>query len=141
MANNTDTAKDYALMARLSRDNTKLSEEALPVFGHTWFTVDPGDFVTLKGAMRFTESDAVLTVSLIEKETGQETDSVATSLVASSSSALPPGWGGTTTTTTDWSSVLGLMTPMMMFMMLGMVMVSAFKPREDQNLLPSEARR
>jgi hypothetical protein len=33
VANPSDTAKEYALMARLSRDTTKISEEALPVFG------------------------------------------------------------------------------------------------------------
>jgi hypothetical protein len=59
VANTTDTAKEYALMARLSRDTTKLSEEALPVYGYTWFTVEPGDFVTLKGALRFSQSGAV----------------------------------------------------------------------------------
>jgi hypothetical protein len=145
VANPTDTAKEYALMATLSRDTTKISEEALPVFGYTWFTVDPGDFITLRGAIRFADTNAVLTVSLMEKETGQETDSVATTLVAPSTSALPPAWPGTTTTTTTWSSMLGMMMPMLMFVMLGMVMVSAFKPekekvappaREERKLLP-----
>jgi len=145
VANPTDTAKEYALMATLSRDTTKISEEALPVFGYTWFIVDPGDFITLRGAIRFADTNAVLTVSLVEKETGQETDSVATTLVAPSTSALPPAWPGTTTTTTTWSSMLGMMMPMLMFVMLGMVMVSAFKPekekvappaREERKLLP-----
>jgi hypothetical protein len=145
VANPTDTAKEYALMATLSRDTTKISEEALPVFGYTWFTVDPGDFITLRGAIRFADTNAVLTVSLVEKETGQETDSVATTLVAPSTSALPPAWPGTTTTTTTWSSMLGMMMPMLMFVILGMVMVSAFKPekekvappaREERKLLP-----
>jgi len=145
VANPTDTAKEYALMATLSRDTTKISEEALPVFGYTWFTVDPGDFVTLRGAIRFADTNAVLTVSLVEKETGQETDSVATTLVAPSTSALPPAWPGTTATTTTWDSMLGMMMPMLMFAMLGMVMVSAFKPekekvappaREERKLLP-----
>ena len=30
----------------------------------------------------------------------------------------------------DWSSMLGMMMPMLMFVMLGMVMVSAFKPKK-----------
>ena len=146
VANPTDTAKEYALMATLSRDTTRISEEALPVFGYTWFTVDPGDFITLRGAIRFADTNAILTVSLVEKETGQETDSVATILVAlTGTSALPPAWPGTTTTTTTWSSMLGMMMPFMMMAMLGMVMVSAFKPekekvappaREERKLLP-----
>lgn len=138
VANPTDTEKEYALLARLSHDTTVVSEEALPVFGYTWFKVDPGDFVTLKGALRFTESNADLTVSLIERETGDATDLVVTRLIAPTTAALPPGWPGTpTTTTTTWSSMLGLMTPVMMMAMLGMVMVSAFKPKE---VLPPRGR-
>ena len=55
VANPTDTVKEYALMARLSSGTTVISEEALPVFGYTWFSVEPGDLVTLKGALRFSE--------------------------------------------------------------------------------------
>lgn len=132
VANPTSEEKEYALMARLSRDTTKISEEALPVYGQTWFKVEPGDFVVLKGAMRFNDSNAVLTVSLMEKETGTETDSVATTLIASTTSALPPSWPGTTGTTTDtWSSTMGMMLPMMMLFMFGMMMTSAFRPKEE----------
>lgn len=140
VANPTDTAKEYALMARLSRDTTLISEEALPVYGYTWFKVEPGEFAILRGALRFSESNADLTVSLMEKETGQATDSVATRLIAPTTSALPPGWPGAPGATTDWSSMLGLMMPMLMFVMLGMVMVSAFKPKEEKKLLPLERR-
>jgi len=141
VANNTNGAKEYALMARLSRDTKVISEEALPVFGYTWFTVEPGDLVTLKGALRFSESNAGLTLSLVERESGQVTDSVVTLLVPPATSSLPPGWGGTTptpgTTTTDWSSMLGMMLPMLGFAMLGMVMVSAFRPQKETVKLPS----
>jgi len=137
VANPTDTAKEYALMARLSSNNTVISEEALPVYGYTWFTVEPGEFAVLRGALRFTGSDADLTVSLMELETGEATDSVATRLIAPTTSALPPGWGGTTDTTTNWSSMLGMMMPMMMFFMLGMMMSSAFRTKEEGKLLPS----
>jgi hypothetical protein len=137
VANPTDTAKEYALMARLSSNNTVISEEALPVYGYTWFTVEPGEFAVLRGALRFTGSDADLTVSLMELETGEATDSVATRLIAPTTSALPPGWGGTTDTTTNWSSMLGMMMPMMMFFMLGMMMSSTFKTKEEGKLLPS----
>ena len=141
VANPTDTVKEYALMARLSRDTTVISEEALPVFGYTWFTVEPGDLVKLKGALRFNESNADLTVSLVERESGEATDAVVTLLVSETTSALPPGWGGTPgtpgTTTTDWSSMLGMMMPMFMIGMFGMVMVSAFKPQKETVKLPS----
>ncbi len=135
VANTTDTAKEYALIARLTRDSTKLSEEALPVYGQTWFTVDPGDFALLRGALRFNDSNAVLTVSLIERETEQETDVVATSLVAPTTvptATLPPAWPGTTTAGTTWSSMLGMMMPMLMFFMLAMVMTSSLKPGQER---------
>ncbi len=143
VANNTDTVKEYALMARLSRDTTVISDEAIPVYGYAWFKVDPGDFVTLKGAFRFTESNAGLTLSLVERESGEATDQVVTLLVPPATSSLPPGWGGTTPTpgtTTDWSSMLGMMIPMLGFAMLGMVMVSAFKPQKETVKLPSGRR-
>ena len=50
VANNTDTDKEYALMARLTREATVISEEVMPVFGYSWFTVEAGDFVELDGA-------------------------------------------------------------------------------------------
>lgn len=131
VANPSETPKEYALMARLSRDTTKISEEALPVFGYTWFTVEPHDFVVLKGALRFNESNADLTVSLIERETEEVADAVATRLIAPSTSALPPAWPGTTTTTTDWTSMLGML-PVLMMGMFGMVMVSAFRRKEEK---------
>jgi len=140
VANPTDVEKEYALMAKLTRDTTTISEEAIPVFGYTWFKVDPGDFVTLKGALRFTESNADLTLSLIERETGEVTDAVATRLLAPTTSALPPTWPGapgTGETGTDWSSMLSMMMPMLAFVMLGMVMVSAVKPRKEKEKLPS----
>ncbi len=132
VANPSDTAREYALMAKLSRDTTKISEEALPVFGYTWFTVEPHDFIVLKGALRFAESNADLTVSLIERETEEVADAVATRLIAPSTSALPPAWPGTTTTTTDWTAMLGMMMPVLMMGMFGMVVVSALKPKEGK---------
>jgi len=135
VANPTDTEKEYALMARLSRNTTLISEEAIPVFGYTWFKVDPGDFITLKGALRFMESNADLTISLVERETEETTDSVSTRLVTSTA-ALPPAWPGAPGTTTDWSSMLGMMMPMLMFAMFGMIMLSAFKPKEEKEQLP-----
>ena len=136
VANPAEEEKEYALMARLSSNETVISEEALPVFGHTWFKVAPGDFVRLHGAFRFDETDVDLTVLLIERETEQVTDSVSTRLVAAEGAAapgLPPAWPGAPTTTTDW---MGLMMPVMMMAMLGMVMVSAFRPKKEKEMVP-----
>jgi hypothetical protein len=142
VANPTDTEKEYALIARLTQDTTMISEEALPVFGYTWFKVDPGDFVRLHGALRFSESDVDLTVLLIERETEESADSVATRLVAptAATSALPPTWPGATGTTGyDWSSLLGTMMPMMMLGIMGIVMVSAAKPQAEKEQVTIKA--
>ena len=141
VANNTAVAKEYALMARLTRGATVISDEAIPVYGFAWFKVEPGDMVTLKGAFRFAESDASLTLSLVERESQAATDAVVTALVQPTTSALPPNWGGTPgtpgATGTDWSSMLRTMLPMLGFVMLGMVMASAFKPQGETEKLPS----
>ena len=131
VANPADTEKEYALMARLSQDSTVISEEALPVFGYTWFKVDPGDFIRLHGALRFDETEVDLIVLLIERETEQVADSVSTRLVSPAAAALPPTWPGTPGAPGagfDWSSLLSMMFPVMM---LGM-MVPIFKPREEK---------
>ena len=134
VANPTDAEKEYALMARLSRGETVISEEALPVFGFTWFKVDPGDFVTLKGALRFTESNADLTVSLIERETEQATDSVATRLLTVSTSQLPP-WPGGTATGTDWGALLAMMLPVIMLGMMAVALKPGTEKKEDSGPL------
>ncbi len=130
VANPTDTAKEYALMARLTKNGQSLSEEALPVFGYTWFKVDPGDFINLKGAMRFNDSDADLTVQLIEKESGVVADTVSTRLVAQTSAVLPPSWPGSAGSSGgDWSSLLNSIFP---FVLLGIVAVMILKPRNEK---------
>jgi hypothetical protein len=130
VANHSDEEKEYALMARLTRETTVLSEEALPVFGFTWFKVEPNDFIRLYGALRFAESDCDVTVFLVERETEEVTDSVTTKLVAPTSSTLPPSWPGTPGGNgTDWASML---MPVMMMGMLGIVTVSALKPEEKK---------
>lgn len=134
VANPTDTEKEYALMARLSRDETLISEEALPVFGYTWFKVAPGDFIRLHGALRFEESDADLSVLLVERETEEATDSVATRLVAPAAAgtpALPPAWP-VVPGAPDWSSMLGMLMPLMMLGVVGVVLVSAARPRKER---------
>lgn len=135
VANPTDHDQEYAMLAELTNGTTVISEEALPVFGYTKFTVDPDDFVELDGALRFNNSDAVLTVKLVDPATGEVIDSVATLLITPSTAtaSLPPAWPGTLATgTSDWSSMLGLMMPVLMLAMLGMVISNAFKPREEE---------
>ncbi len=142
VANHSDTEKEYALMARLTRDTVVISEEALPVFGYAWFKVEPNDFIKLYGALRFAESDCDLTILLVERETEEITDSVATRLVApATAGALPPAWPGAPGGTgTDWASML---MPVMMMGMFGIAIVSALKPEEkkEETALPGREER
>jgi len=130
VANPTEIAMEYALMARLVRNGQTLTEEALPVFGYTWFKVDPGDFITLKGALRFNDSDADLTVQLIEKESGAVADAVTTRLITTENTAvLPPAWpGGSGSSGTDWSSLFTTLFP---FVMLGIVAAMLLRPQKE----------
>jgi len=132
VANPGDTEKEYTLMARLSREGTLISEEVLPVFGYTWFKVAPGDFIRLRGALRFDESDGELAILLIERETEEVTDTVVSLLVSpASAGVLPPTWPGTGTSTgtsTDWSMMMAMMLPVIM---IGTV-AAATKPNGDE---------
>ena len=132
VANPTDTEKEYTLISRLSSNETVISEEAVKVFGYAWFKVDPKDFIKLRGALRANDSNAVLSVLLIERETEAIADSVATSLVVPAASSLPPSWpgtpGATATTGFDWSSMLTMVFPLMI---LGMMM-PMLRPKEGK---------
>ena len=137
VANPTDTEKEYTLMARLSSNETVISEEAIKVFGHAWFKVDPKDFIRLRGALRSDDSDVILSVILIERETEQVTDSVSTSLVAPAVSTLPPTWPGIPGDLGeigfDLSSLLGMMFPIMM---LGVVASTLRPGKEKEEVIP-----
>ena len=140
VANPSDTQKEYALMSRLSQSGTVVSEEVLPVFGNSWFKVEPGDFVRLRGALRFEESDAELAILLVERETEEVADSVVTVLVSpSTAGVLPPTWPDSTGTTVisgfDWSLLLAMMLPVMM---LGMVTASTktTEKTEEEKAVP-----
>ena len=112
VANPTDEEKEYALMARLSSDDTVISEESVRVFGAAWFTVDPGEFIRLHGAFRFDDTDAVLSLLLIERETGEMADAVSSNLVSpeAAASGWPIGWpGGTSALPSDLSWLMPLM--------------------------------
>ncbi|MFA5378228.1 MAG: hypothetical protein WC455_20915 [Dehalococcoidia bacterium] len=123
VANISDTEKEFSLIARLTQGSVVISEEALPVFGNSWFKVAPGDFVRLKGALRFDDSDCELSILLVERETEEIADSVVTVLVSpESAGALPPSWPGTSTSTTsDMSTMMAMMLPIMMIGMIGAV--------------------
>ena len=140
VANTTDTEKEYALIARLSRDTTLVSEEALPVFGYTWFKVATGDFVRLQGALRFEEADVDLTVLLVERESGEATDSVSTQLVSPATAGLLPPWPGATGTS-DWGSLLSMMLPFLMLGIMGVVITSAVRPKEKKEQPVTEERK
>jgi len=137
VANPGDTEKEYTLMARLSREGTVISEEVLPVFGYTWFKVAPGDFVRLRGALRFDESDGELAILLVERETEEVTDTVVSLLVSpASAGVLPPTWPGTgtsTDTTTDWSLMMAMMLPVMM---IGTVAATTKSTRDEKKSEP-----
>ena len=144
VANPTDTEKEYTLMSRLSSNETVISEEAVKVFGYAWFKVDPRDFIRLRGALRSDESDVVLSVLLVERETQETADSVSTSLVAPAVSTLPPTWPGapgTTTTGFDWSSMLMMMFPLIMLGMVAPALRPERKEKEETALPGREERR
>lgn len=133
VANPTEESKEYALMARLSSDDTVISEEAVKVFGAAWFTVDPGEFIRLHGAFAFEESDVTLTLLLIERATGELTDAVLCYLVSpeAAASGWPIGWpGGISALIPDLSWLMP-----MMILGIGVVgMVAASRPeKEAQN--------
>ncbi len=136
VANPTDTEREYALLARLFRNEVLLIEEVLSVYGHTWFTVEEGDFMRLYGSLRYDETDVVLVISLVERETEEIADSVVTMLVSPAAAALPPAWPvAPALLGTDW---LSLMMLLMMMAMMGMIMVGAFRPEEKELPPPRE---
>jgi hypothetical protein len=134
VATPTDTAKEYALISNLSQDSTVLSEESIKVFGYAWFQVEPGDWVRLHGSLRLEDTNCLLTVLLVEKETEEVVDSVSTYLRMPTTSALPPAWpgSGTTVETTD---LMGLIYPLMMLGLIGAMIVPMFKDTEEKKQL------
>ena len=138
VANPSDTEKEYALMARLFQETVVVSEEVLPVFGYSWFKVSPGDFIRLRGAFRFDESDCELAILLVERETEEIADSVVTVLISpESAGVLPPSWPGTGTsisTTTDLGMMMAMMLPVMMVGMIG----AATTPEKERKEAVSE---
>lgn len=140
VANPTEEAKEYALMARLSSDDTVISEESVRVFGAAWFTVDPGEFIRLHGAFRFDDTDAVLSLLLIERETGEMADIVSSYLVSPSAAASgwPIGWpGGTSVSTSDLSWLMPLM--ILGIGVVGMVAATSGEPEKEKETVAAPA--
>ena len=141
VANPTDEVKEYALMARLSSDDTVISEESVTIFGYTWFKVEPGDFIKLRGALQFEDTDVVLVILLIEKETQEVTDSVSSYLLSPSAvSGWPIGWpGGTAIAPSDLSWLM----PLVMLGFMGAMVVSLSEPRrkEEKAIATAEERK
>ena len=141
VANPTEDEKEYALISRLEAGETVVSEESITVFGYTWFKVEPGDFIKLRGALQFEETDVSLIILLIERESQEITDSVATYLVPSAAvSGWPIGWpGGAAIAPSDLSWLLPLMT----LGFMGAMVVSLSKPRkeEEKAVAPAEERK
>lgn len=134
VANPTDTEKEYALIARLFRDDVLLTEDVLSIYGRTWFAVEEGDFIRLYGSLHYDETDVVLMVSLVERETEMETDAVVTMLVSpAAAAALPPAWPVAPGVVTDWFSML---LPLLMMAMMGVIMVSALRPEKEKEEVP-----
>ena len=89
VANTTEVDREYMLMAAVLRNEQVLSEFPVTVDGAAWFSVGAGDVVSLPGAMTVDYSDALLTLNLYEKATGDNTDSIATVLVGQESQYYP----------------------------------------------------
>ena len=76
VANPSDVDREYMLMARVSVNDTVISEDAIRVNGTAWFQVDAEDRIALQGALALEESDVTLTIILYEKESGEAVDQV-----------------------------------------------------------------
>ena len=118
VANPTDEERQYMLAAALSRDGQVIDEFTVKVDDLAWFSLDAASVISLPGALRLDYSDCAMTVSLYEKETGQVTDSVSTTLTSQGTANLPllPALPGVSGEATDiWD---GLMMIMLIFMMI-----------------------
>lgn len=89
VANITDVDRQYMLMATVSREDQALSEFPVTVDGASWFTVEANNVVSLPGAMTVDYTDAVLTLSLYERESNEATDSVFTVLGSQGTQYFP----------------------------------------------------
>jgi hypothetical protein len=80
VVNPGDVDREYLLMARVSSNDSVISEDALRVNGGAWFEVGSDEKVSLQGALVLDESDVTLDIILYEKESGEAIDRVTTQL-------------------------------------------------------------
>ena len=106
VANPSDVDREYMLMARVSVNDTVISEDAIRVNGTAWFQVDAGDSVMLQGVLALEESDILLTLILYEKESGESVDQVQAQLLTPVAAA-------------DMSQLLLTMFPLLMLGSMG----------------------
>jgi len=129
VANTTGVDREYMLMATVSRGEQVLSEFPVTVDGAAWFSVGAGDVVSLPGAMTVDYSDAVLTLSLHERATGEVTDSISTVLISQEGQYYPllPALPQLVTEAASdmMSPLITLVTLMTVMMMLSGVMKGA----------------
>jgi hypothetical protein len=129
VANTTGIDREYMLMATVSRDEQVLSEFPVTVDGGAWFSVGAGDVVSLPGAMTVDYSNAVLTLNLYERATGEITDSISTVLINQESQYYPllPALPQLVTEAASdmMSPLITLVTLMTVMMMLSGVMKGA----------------
>lgn len=86
VANPNSEAKRYGLRSQLVRNGVILGGGALFVHGSEWFEVDSGEFIRIPGTLRLAQTSLDLVIALIDHETGEWADSVATRLVQPSTS-------------------------------------------------------
>ena len=139
VANPTDATKEYALISNLSQNGAVISEESIKVSGYAWFHVEAGDWIRLRGSLCLEDTNCLLTVVLVEKDTQEVLDSVTTYLQMPSAAVLPPGWPVSTTPvqTTDW---MGMLLPVMMLGLVGAMVTSMVKAPEERKQLPERRR-
>lgn len=125
VANNTDTDREYMLAGVLSRGETILGEFTIKVNDKAWFEVEAESVVRLPGAMVLSYSDAALTVNLLERETGEITDSVVVALTTQGTQYWPtlPGLPGAPGGT-DISSIMNMMIMLIVVVMMMKMMMN-----------------
>jgi len=127
VANPSDIVREYALISHTYKNQVLQSEGVLQVYGYTWFTVDPGDFIKLNGQLNLAESDVVLTIDLIDKETQSSADTISTILVTPTAAALPPGWN-----VPGVDNLMPMIMMIMLMMMMGKMMGSVTETEEEK---------
>ncbi|MFC1910461.1 hypothetical protein ACFLXC_04135 [Chloroflexota bacterium] len=125
VANPTSSAMRYSLNAELFYKAYALERETIPVDGFESFTVEAGDFITIRGTLRFNESNAELHVALVEANSGEILDTVSANLVYTS--ALQAYSSPVRPTADVFDIVTSVVIPLALIGMLGMTVAEAAK--------------